>query len=262
MIKFGDGALVCLLAMAGVGMSAAAWGQAGAGQKNAPGTVVDKTAPDQASGDRTGQNKASQDNDEGLVIYPQELPATYPRGAYQVVFHARGDYVPVLHWRVESGKFPPGLTLDDNGVLRGEAQRAGEFQFAVSVRDSNNPPQGVQKEFVIKVVEALTLAWKVPAHVIGNRIEGSVEVSNTTPDDMDLTFDVKAVAENGRATEIGYQHFPLKKGTTGMMLPFGETLPHGAYMVYVNLNGEIGQRNTIYKQQMQTPSALQVVVGP
>ena len=87
------------------------------------------------------------------------------------------------------------------------------------------------------MVEAMTLAWKVPAHVIGNRIEGSVEVSNTTPDDMDLTFDVKAVAENGRATEIGYQHFPLKKGTTGMMLPFGETLPHGAYMVYVNLNG-------------------------
>ena len=82
------------------------------------------------------QGKASQENDaEGLVIYPQELPATYPRGAYQVEFHARGDYVPVLHWRVESGELPPGLTLDDNGVLRGEAQRAGEFQFAVSVRE-------------------------------------------------------------------------------------------------------------------------------
>ena len=35
-----------------------------------------------------------------------------------------------------------------------------------------------------------------------NRIEGSGEVSNTTAEDMDLTFDVKAVAENGRATEM------------------------------------------------------------
>ncbi len=79
---------------------------------------------------------------------------------------------------------------------------------------------------------------------------------------MDLTFDVKAVAENGRATEIGYQHFPLKRGTIGMTLPFGETLPHGAYVVYVNVNGEVAKRNAIYKQRMQTPAALQVVVGP
>jgi hypothetical protein len=115
---------------------------------------------------------------------------------------------------------------------------------------------------VIKVVEAITLMWKNPAHVAGNRIEGSVEISNTTPDDMDLTFDVKAVAENGRATEIGYQRFPLKHGTIAMALPFGETLPHGDYLVYVNVNGEVAKRNAIYKQQMQTPAPLQVVVGP
>jgi hypothetical protein len=89
-----------------------------------------------------------------------------------------------------------------------------------------------------------------------------VEVSNSTAEDMDLTFDVKAVAENGRATEIGYQRFPLKRGTLGMALPFGETLPHGAYVVYVNVNGEVAKRNAIYKQQMQTPAPLQVVVGP
>ena len=67
-------------------------------------------------------------------------------------------------------------------------------------------------------------------------------------------LDVKAVAENGRATEIGYQHFPLKKGTVGMALPFGETLPYGSYMMYVNLVGEVARRNAIYRQRMQTPS--------
>ncbi len=147
-------------------------------------------------------------------------------------------------------------------MLRGAAQRAGEFQFVLSVKDGGKPQQAVQKGFTIKVVEAITVAWKVPAHVTANRIDGSVEVSNTTADDMDLTFDVKAVAENGRATEIGYQRFPLKKGTIGMALPFGETLPHGGYVVYVNVVGEIAKRNAIYKQEMKTPAALQVVVGP
>ena len=170
--------------------------------------------------------------------------------------------MPVLRWRVASGALPPGIKLEDNGVLHGEAERAGEFQFVLVVRDGGQPQQAMQKGFVIKVVEAITVAWKVPAHVTGNRIDGSVEVSNTTADDMDLTFEVKAVNENGRATEIGYQHFPLKKGTIGMALPFGETLPYGAYMVYVDVNGEIAKRNAIYKQQMKTPAALQVLVGP
>ncbi len=200
--------------------------------------------------------------DSGLVIEPAELPATYPKGPYQVIFHARGNYVPPLHWSVESGTLPPGITLDDNGTLHGETERAGEFQFVVAARDSGKPQQAVQRAFTIKVVEALTVAWKVLPRVNVNRIEGSAEVSNTTPEDMDLTFDVKAVADNGRATEIGYQHFPLRKGTIGMVLPFGDTLPKGGYVVYVNVVGEIAQRNVIYRQRLQTPTALQVNVGP
>ena len=232
-------------------------------------TSQDKTSQDRPSQDQD-KDRPSQDKDrkndkdknEGLVIEPAELPATYPHGTYQVNLHARGNYVPVLHWRVESGALPPGIKLEENGVLHGEAERAGEFQFVVAVRDGDNPQQAVQRKFLIKVVEGITLAWRIPAHVTGDRIDGSVEVSNTTADDMDLTFDVKAVAENGRATEIGYQHIPLKRGTIGMALPFGETLPHGAYVVYVNLVGEVAKRNAIYRERMQTPTALQVVVGP
>jgi len=98
--------------------------------------------------------------------------------------------------------------------------------------------------------------------VVGNRIEGSVEVSNATADDIDLTFDVKAVAENGRATEIGYQHYVLTRGTIGMALPFGETLPFGGYVVNVNMVGEVAKRNAIYRQQLQTPKPLRITVGP
>lgn len=243
-------------------LGVASAGQAGAGQKTAPGTSTGQSPQNQSSQNPGSSNQSSQNPDGGFVIEPAELPVTYPQGPYQVHLHVRGDYVPVLRWKVTAGSLPPGITLEDNGMLRGEAQRAGEFQFVVQVRDGGQPQQGVQKGFVIKVMDGITAAWKVPAHVTGNRIDGSVEVTNATSDDMDLTFDVKAVAENGRATEIGYQHFPLKKGTIGMALPFGETLPHGGYVIYVNVVGEVAKRNAIYKQQMKTPGALQVVVGP
>lgn len=217
----------------------------------------------------TSHATATQDNAtpdgaaaNSFVIEPGDLPTTYPRAPYQIKFHARGNYVPVLRWKLESGALPPGIMLEDDGLLHGEAQRAGEFQFVVSVKDGGQPQQTWQKAFTIKVVEAITVVWKVPAHVNANRIEGCVEVSNTTVDDMDLTFDVKAVAEDGRATEIGYQHFLLTRGTVGMALPFGETLPYGSYMVYVDVNGEVASRNAIYKQELQTPRRLRVLVGP
>jgi hypothetical protein len=39
-------------------------------------------------------------------------------------------------------------------------------------------------------------------------------------------------------------------------------LPHGGYVIYVNVVGELAKRNAIYRQRMQTPGPLQVVVGP
>jgi hypothetical protein len=217
-----------------------------------------------AHGSQTAPAAADKDNSAaaGLAIEPAELPETYPHAPYHVVLQLRGNYVPVLHWAYEHGALPPGIRLDDNGVLAGQAQRPGEFQFVVTVKDGDSPQKMVRKEFVIKVREAIKVVWKVPPHVNVSRIEGSVDVSNTTPDDVDLTFDVKAVAENGRATEIGYQHFALTKGTVDMTLPFGETLPHGAYIVRVDVTGEIAKRQAIYKTALQTPGPLQVVPGP
>ena len=241
--------------------SAAALGQAGAGQKTPPATAPGKTEPGNTV---PAQNPTDENADDksGLIIEPPELPVTYPQGPYHIAFHVRGNYVPTLHWTLEKGALPPGITLDDNGTLRGEALRAGEFQFVVAFKDGSQPPQREQKEYIIKVVDALVIAWKVPAHVNVNRIEGSVDVTNATVDDMDLTYDVKAIAENGRATEIGYQHFLLTKGTIAMTLPLGDTLPDGAYLVRVDVTGEIARRNAIYKQALQTPAPLQIVTEP
>ncbi|HKH98498.1 MAG TPA: cadherin repeat domain-containing protein [Candidatus Sulfotelmatobacter sp.] len=205
---------------------------------------------------------ASLQEDPQLVIENESpLPDTYPHGFYQVHLRARGGTTP-LHWRVERGALPPGMKLEDEGLLHGEAERTGEFQFTVSATDSGAPRLTAHKMFVIRVRSGFSLNWKSPARVNGNRIEGSVEVTNTTPDDLDLTFIVLAVAGNGRATAIGYQHFLLRKETLKKELPFGDTLPRGGYVVHADAVGEAESKKLIYRERLQTPEALQVMVGP
>ncbi len=197
----------------------------------------------------------------GLVIEnDSELPDTHPHAPYELRFRAHGN-ISTPRWRVEKGALPQGIKLEEDGRLHGQAEHAGEFQFTVAVTDGGRE-RAVQKGFVLRVTSALSLDWKVGAHVNGNRIEGSAQVSNTTPDDVDLTFYVLAVAPNGRATAIGYQHFVLKRGTVAMELPFGETLPHGGYVVHVDAVGEVAAKKVIYREYLETPGRLQVTVGP
>jgi hypothetical protein len=209
------------------------------------------------------QGDVSQGPGESALIIENDsqLPETYPHASYEARFHAHGG-TPPLHWRLEKGALPPGLKLEHDGLLHGSPEHTGEFQFTVSVTDSGQPQRSVQKAFVLRVHSAMVLNWKNPAHVNGNRIEGSAEISNTTPDDIDLTFIVLAVPGNGRAVAIGYQHFVLRRGTVGQELPFAETLPRDGYVVHVDAVGEVPARNIIYRERMQTPSMLQVAVGP
>ncbi len=214
----------------------------------------------QAAG-QAAQPSPDQSASDLAILNDSPLPDTYPHADYEYRFHAHGG-VPVLHWRLEKGTLPPGLKLEEDGLLHGQPVRAGEFEFTISVRDGGQPQQAVQKGFVLRVLSAMSLRWKEEPRVTGNRIEGSAEISNTTPDDIDLTFIVLAVPENGRAVAIGYQHFLLRRGTINMELPFGETLPRGGYVVHVDAVGEVPSRNVIYRERLQSAKALQVSVGP
>lgn len=196
-----------------------------------------------------------------LLIETTSLPGTYPRATYSQRIQVRGGTTP-YRWRVEKGDLPPGLRLDDDGTLHGSPERIGEYRFTISVTDNSRPPLAVQREYTLIVVAALSMKWKIPPHVTSNRLDGSVEVSNTTPDDFDLTFIVLAVNENNRATAIGYQRFTLKQGTTDFELPFGETLPHGAYVVHADAVAEVAEKNQIHRTRLQTPAPLQVTAGP
>jgi len=196
-----------------------------------------------------------------FVIDTLSLPGTYPRATYLVHMQARGGTLP-YHWRVEKGDLPPGLRLDDDGTLQGSAEKVGEYRLTISVTDNSRPPLAVQREYTLTVVAAMLMQWKTSAHVAGNRIEGSVVVSNTTPDDFDFTFVVLAVNENVRATAIGYQRFPLKKGTTDFEIPFSETGARRSYVVHADGVGEVAEKNQIHRARLQTPVALQMVAGP
>ena len=69
-----------------------------------------------------------------------------------------------------------------------------------------------------------------------------MQVSNGSKDTFDLTVIIVAVADNGRATAIGYEHFPLKAGATNVQIPFGNTLPHGGYVIHADAIAEIPTR--------------------
>jgi hypothetical protein len=214
-----------------------------------------------AGAQRTARSLEPAPDSSPVVIETVSLPVTHPKDAYQVQLLAHGGAAP-YQWKVETGDLPPGLKLEDEGMLHGSPTRAGKFHFTISVRDGSRPQQVVQREYTLNVATAISMEWKTPPHVTGSRIDGSVTVSNTTEDDLDFTFIVVAVADNGRATAIGYQHFPLKKGTIDFELPFGENLAHGDYVVHVDGVGEMADKNEIHRARLQTPGPLQVVAGP
>jgi hypothetical protein len=196
-----------------------------------------------------------------LAVDTASLPKATPRHAYRFQLQARGG-IPPMQWRLAAGSLPTGMTLGADGVISGTPSSVGDFRFTASVTDTSRPALTARRELVLHVVPPLLLEWKKEAKVSGNRIDGSVQVSNGTEDDFDLTFVVLAVAENGRAVAIGYQRFPLKTGTTSFEIPFGDTLPKGAYVVHVDVVAEVEPKDAIYRARLQTKDRLAVLVGP
>jgi len=196
-----------------------------------------------------------------LALDAVTLPNGAPRHEYQYLFKAHGG-IPPYKYSISEGSLPVGMKLSNDGLLSGVPPATGQFRFTVAVTDSSNPPQKTARSFLLKVVQPLLMQWKRYAHVTGNRIDGSVIVSNSTGDEFDLTFVVLAVDENGRATAIGYQRFPLKGGVDSFEIPFGETLARGSYEVHVDAVAEVPEKDQIYRVRLQTKDRLAVVTGP
>jgi len=195
-----------------------------------------------------------------LAIVTESLPQPAVHQPYQVQLQATGG-IPPMHWKVSGGKLPDGLTLDEEGgIVFGVPTRLSEAEFTVSLTDSAG--NTISRNFTMKVAGTLLIEWSHFPLVEGNQIAGSVKVANGTRDPFDLTVIVLGVNEYGKAFALGYQHFDLKPETAEVEIPFGSSLPQGAYVIHADAIAEIAAKNTIYRARQQTPSPLQVTTGP
>jgi hypothetical protein len=186
---------------------------------------------------------------EPLEIQTTTLPKAGVRQPYHFQLKAQGG-TPPLKWEITGGTHPDGLTLGEDGVLSGAPLQRGEFHLGITVTDNAQPPQQRNRGLVLLVVAPLSVEWGRSAAVVGQRIEGSVKVSNETEQDFDLTVVVVAVNGDGRATALGYQRFILAKDTTDFEIPFGEHLPPGTYQVNADAVGEVAATNSIYRTRL------------
>ena len=199
---------------------------------------------------------------EPLTIIEDSLPQLNAGMDFHVPLHAKGG-APPYQWRAGNGDLPGGLTITEQGILQGRPPKAGDLMLDIMVSDSAHPAHTTERVFKASVAAALLLDWLKEPKVQDSRIDGSVQVSNGSHDDYDLTVVIVAVAsDTNRATAIGYEHMTLKPGENEVPVSFGNTLPRGSYVIHADAIAEIPARNNILRQRLQTPQALQVVAGP
>jgi hypothetical protein len=203
----------------------------------------------------------AQQSSEPLVIQTTILPKAYLKQHYEARLLAHGG-IPPLNWEVTEGTLPAGILLGQDGILSGAPTQTGEFQFTVTATDSGRPAAQRNQQLVLTVVAPLMAQWGRYPKVTGQRLEGSIIVSNQTEQDFDLTVIMMAVNETGRATAIGYQRFPLKKGEAGTEIPFGENLPRGSYELNVDAVAEVAATNSIYRTRLVPKERFQILQGP
>jgi hypothetical protein len=188
---------------------------------------------------------------DAISITTKALPKALLWEPYTARVQASGGVEP-YHWRLAGGSSPHGLWFSDEGVFTGGLNEPSEINFTLLVRDNGNPRQQAKQKLVLRTETPLTADWLRKAQVNGQRIDGAIKVSNHTGRDFDLTFVVLAVNDIGRATAIGYQHFPLKKNTVDMEIPFGETLSPGNYAVNVDVVAEEPVSRNIFRARLVT----------
>ena len=186
---------------------------------------------------------------EPLVIRTTTLPKGYLRQRYEVRLVASGGITP-LRWEITEGAAPNGIVMSRDGILSGIPTETGDFKFTATVTDSGSPAVQRNQQLVLTVVAPLMAQWGRYPKVNGRRLEGSIVVSNQTEQDFDLTAIMMAVNETGRATAIGYQRVVLKKGATGLEIPFGENLAQGSYELDVDAVAEVAATNSIYRARL------------
>jgi len=197
-----------------------------------------------------------------LTITSDSLPPATLGQPYRFRVQASGGVL-AYRWTITGGDLPDGITLDPHsGDLSGMVSKKDKYYFTVTVADSSHPAQTFSKDFSLQVVMPLLLEWSRAPQVQGHQIDGAVKVSNATVEDFDLTVIIVAVDETGKAFVLGYQHFELKRDVVNFEIPFSSLVPQGAYVIHADAIAEVPAKNEIFRQQLETHSALQITASP
>ena len=196
-----------------------------------------------------------------LAVQTVSLPRAFVRQPFRAQLGARGG-VPPYRWELREGELPSGMFLENDGELAGTPTETGEFRFTVAATDSSRPAQQVTQQLLLLVTSPLAVRWGRYPKINGQRLEGSIWVSNQTDRDFDLTVIVLAVNDIGRATAIGYQHFPLERQSDEIEIPFGDNLPPGSYQLNVDVVAEVAATNSIYRTRLVPKERFQMLEGP
>ncbi len=206
----------------------------------------------------TGNLALAQAPSAPLGIKTAALPAPVAGAHYDVQLQATGGQPP-YKWSVTAGALPAGIHIDPpSGLLVGTPAQPGPFGFTVRVADSSTPPQTAERAFLSEAVPSVEVRWVRPPRVENGGIFSSVQVANHLPKEIRLTLIIEGVNDIGKAFVLGYQHTLLAGKKLTPEIPFGTTLPRGAYMVYVNAVGVKPQSETLFRALRQNPSILQV----
>jgi hypothetical protein len=196
-----------------------------------------------------------------LVVQTVSLPRAYLRQPFTIRLEARGG-IPPYKWELREGSLPSGIDLRSDGELAGIPTETGEFYFTVTAADSSKPAQQIIQQLSLFVTSPLSVRWGRYPKINGQRLEGSIWVSNQTNRDFDLTVIVVAVNEIGRATAIGYQHFPLPASSDETEIPFGDNLSRGSYQLNVDVVAEVAATDSIYRARLVPKERFQMEQGP
>ncbi len=197
-----------------------------------------------------------------LTITSESLPPATLGQPYRFRLQAAGG-APSYWWAISGGDLPDGVTLDPHsGDLSGVVSKKDKYYFTVTVTDSSHLAQSFSKDFSLQVVMPLLLDWSRAPQVQGHQIDGAVKVSNATVEDFDLTVIIVAVDETGKAFALGYQHVELKREVVNFEIPFSSLVPQGTYVIHADAIAEVPAKSEIFRQQLETRSALQITASP
>lgn len=125
----------------------------------------------------SGGSSSSGTTVQALTVNQGSLRTVNPNQSFSIQIDFSGGIGPYT-FSVTNGSLPPGVTLDNNGLLSGTPSTPGRFNFTIEVRDSRNNTTTQTFNFVV-APDLVTYLGDVSSDTIDEM--RLVDISSSTP---------------------------------------------------------------------------------